>query len=139
MLRIKGEIELPDAGLNAEFIVRRNSDATFPASHTLNLRFIPVSKDAPTVKSVALPEFRDDPLVKGPALQGVNATVQDNEFLVALFNVEPVQSTNIELLKRPGWLDFELRFADGRRGELVFEKGAAGERAFRSAFASWGQ
>ena len=74
------------------------------------------------IKSIALPEFRENPLAKGPVLQGVNATVQDNEFLVALFNGEPMQSTNIDLLKRPGWLDFELRFADGRRGELVFEK-----------------
>ena len=137
--RIKGDIEIPDVGLNVEFIVRRNIDPTFPASHTLNLRFIPVSRDAPVIKSIALPEFRENPLAKGPVLQGVNATVQDNEFLVALFNGEPMQSTNIDLLKRPGWLDFELRFADGRRGELVFEKGVAGERAFAAAFASWGQ
>lgn len=137
--RVKGEIELPDANLNAEFIMRRNTDPTFPASHTLNLRFLPTAKDAPVVKSIGLPEFREDPLVKGPVLQGVIATVQDNEFLVALFNAEPVKSTNIELLKKPGWLSFELRFADGRKGELLFEKGAAGERAFNEAFAAWGE
>jgi len=137
--RVKGEIELPDANLNVEFTMRRNSDPTFPASHTLSLRFIPVAKDAPVVKSIGLPEFRQDPLVKGPILQGVIATVQDNEFLVALFNAEPVKSTNIELLKRPGWFAFELRFTDGRKGELLFEKGAAGERAFSEAFAAWGE
>ena len=137
--RIKAEIELPDVGLTVEFLMRRNTDSTFPASHTLNLRFIPVSRDAPVIKSIALPEFRENALSKGPVLQGVNATVQDNEFLVALLNGEPMQSINIDLLKKPGWLDFELRFADGRRGELVFEKGVAGERVFNAAFASWSQ
>lgn len=137
--RIKGEIEIPDLKLQVEFIIRRNADPTFPASHTLNLRFIPVGDGAPTIKSISLPEFREDALQKGPILQGGNVPVQDNEFLVALLNGEPVQSTNIDLLKRPGWLFFELRFADGRRGELVFEKGVAGERAFDEAFRAWGQ
>lgn len=138
-LRIKGEIEIPDLKLQIEFIIRRNTDTSLPASHTLNLRFIPVGEGAPTIKSISLPEFRDDPLQKGPILQGGNVPVQDNEFLVALLNGEPVQSTNIDLLKRPGWLSFELRFADGRRGELVFEKGVAGERAFDEAFRAWEQ
>ena len=137
--RIKGEIEIPDLKLQIEFIIRRNTDTTFPASHTLNLKFIPLGELAPTIKSISLPEFRDDPLQKGPILQGGNVPVQDNEFLVALLNGEPVQSTNIDLLNRTGWLSFELRFADGRRGELVFEKGVAGERAFDDAFRAWGQ
>ena len=138
-LRIRADIELPDEKLNAEFIVRRNTDPSFPASHTLSLRFIPVGDGAPTVKSVSLPEFREDLMQKGPVLQGGNVPVQDNEFLVALLNGEPVQSTNIDLLKKPGWLYFELRLADGRRSELVFEKGVAGERAFEEAFTAWGQ
>ncbi len=140
--RIKGDIELPNANLNVEFIFRRNLDPTIPASHTFNLRFIPsVSPIAAAqgVKSIELPEFREDSLQKGPTLQSVKISLQENAFLVALLNGEPVQSINIELLKRPGWLYFELRLADGRRAELVFEKGVAGERAFNQAFASWGQ
>ena len=137
--RIRGNLEFPDAKLNAEFLLRRNLDASFPASHTIDLRFLATSLDAKTVKSIALPEFRPDLLEKGPTLQAVKAPDMDNTFLIALLNTEPFQSTNIELLKKTGWFFFEVRLTDGKRGELVFEKGIAGENAFNEAFLAWKQ
>ncbi len=138
-LRLRGSMEFPDAKLNAEFLMRRNLDASFPASHTLDIRFTAMGPDAKTVKSISLPEFRTELLEKGPILQAVKAPDVDNTFLIALVNVEPFQTTNIDLLKKPGWLFFELRYSDNKRGEFVFEKGTAGERAFTEAFAAWGQ
>ncbi len=136
---IHGTMEFPDAKLNAEFVLSRNLDASFPASHTIMLRFLPTALDAKTVKTIALPELRADSLEKGPVLQAVKAPDADNTFLIALLNTEPFMSTNIDLLKKPGWIFFELRFNDGKRAELVFEKGAAGERVFDEAFAAWGE
>ncbi len=137
--RIRGNLEFPDARLNAEFLLRRNLDPSFPASHTIDLRFLATSLDAKTVKSIALPEFRAEILEKGPTLQAVKAPDIDNTFLIALLNTEPFQSTNIEVLKKTGWFFFEVRFTDGKRGELVFEKGMAGENAFNEAFLAWKQ
>jgi hypothetical protein len=137
--RIRGNMEFPDAKLNAEFVLRRNLDASFPASHTIDIRFLATALDAKTVKAISLPEFRTDFQEKGPMLQAVKAPDMDNTFLVALLNTEPFQTTNIELLKKSGWLFFELRFADGKKGELVFEKGVAGENAFTEAFLAWKQ
>lgn len=137
--RIRGNMEFPDARLNAEFLLRRNLDTSFPASHTADLRFLATSLDAKTVKSIALPEFRAELLERGPTLQAVKAPDIDNIFLIALLNTEPFQSTNIELLKKSGWFFFETRFTDGKRGELVFEKGIAGENAFSEAFLAWKQ
>ncbi len=137
--RIRGNMEFPDAKLNAEFVLRRNLDASFPASHTIDVRFLATALDAKTVKSISLPEFRADFQEKGPMLQAVKAPDIDNTFLIALLNTEPFQTTNIELLKKSGWLFFELRFGDGKKGELVFEKGVAGENAFSQAFLDWKQ
>ncbi len=137
--RIRGSLEFPDAKLNAEFLIRRNLDASFPASHTLEVRFDSLAGGTRMIKSLALPEFRTEVTEKGPLLQAVKAPDVENTFLLALVNAEPFQSSNITLLKKPGWLYFELRFADGKRGDLVFEKGAAGERVFNEAFAAWGQ
>jgi hypothetical protein len=137
--RIRGNMEFPDAKLNAEIVLRRNLDASFPASHTIDVRFLATALDAKTVKGISLPEFRSDFQEKGPMLQAVKAPDIDNTFLIALLNTEPFQTTNIELLKKSGWLFFELRFADGKRGELVFEKGVAGENAFSEAFLAWKQ
>ncbi len=137
--RIRGNLEFPDAKLNAEFLLRRNLDPSFPASHTIDLRFLATSLDAKIVKSIALPEFRVEILEKGPTLQAVKAPDIDNTFLIALLNTEPFQSTNIELLKKSGWFFFDTRFTDGKRGELVFEKGLAGENAFNEAFLAWKQ
>jgi hypothetical protein len=137
--RIRGNMEFPDAKLNAEIVLRRNLDASFPASHTIDVRFLATALDAKTVKGISLPEFRTDFQEKGPMLQAVKAPDIDNTFLIALLNTEPFQATNIELLKKSGWLFFEIRFADGKRGEIVFEKGVAGENAFREAFLAWKQ
>jgi hypothetical protein len=124
--RIRGNMEFPDAKLNAEIVLRRNLDASFPASHTIDVRFLATALDAKTVKGISLPEFRTDFQEKGPMLQAVKAPDIDNTFLIALLN-------------KSGWLFFEIRFADGKRGEIVFEKGVAGENAFREAFLAWKQ
>ena len=135
--RIRGEMEFPDIQLRAEFVIRRNLEQSLPASHTIDLKFTPMVGNATVVKSASLPEFREDPLKKGPTPRSVKAPDTDNAFLFALVNSEPFLSTNIELLKKPGWIYFDLRLADGSRAELLFEKGVAGERVFNEAFRAW--
>ena len=46
---------------------------------------------------------------------------------------------NVLLLKGKQWLDIPIVYNGGSRAVLAIEKGAGGERAFKDAFAAWGQ
>ena len=61
----------------------------------------------------------------------------ENLFLIGLSNSEAVRSRNAAMLSGRDWIFFELRFASGRRGALLFEKGSAGRQVFEDAFQRW--
>jgi hypothetical protein len=46
---------------------------------------------------------------------------------------------NVQLLKGKEWLDIPIVYNTGKRAVLAIEKGAEGERAFKDAFAAWGE
>ena len=46
---------------------------------------------------------------------------------------------NLQLLKERSWFDIPLVYNNGRRAILAIEKGTPGERAFKEAFAAWGE
>ncbi|MHB2165783.1 hypothetical protein [Alsobacter sp. R-9] len=137
---VRAEIEVPDAALKADLLLRRNRDAALPASHTLELKFVP-SAAAPNgaVRDVGVPEMRQDETMRGAPLAGIAVPVTENLFLTGLSNLSSDVQRNIDLLKGRNWFMVPLRFANGRRAVLLIEKGPTGSRTIADAVQAWQQ
>ena len=135
---IKAIIDIPEAKLQMEIIIQRNRDTAFPASHTIQVRSIPgAGSDLGAIQGISTFEFRQVENQTGYAIAGQGIAVVDNLFLIALSNVEPALSRNIEMMKtRPlAYLEFPL--ANGKRGAVLLDKGISGQQAFDAAFTGW--
>ena len=123
-------------GMSLSF--KRNRDASFPASHLLEVTFAtPETSPNGRVRDIGLPEMRVDETTRGAALFGLPVPVTDNVFLVGLTNLPDRIEFNIDLLRSRKWIVVPVRFANGRRAALMIEKGLAGDRALLDAFQAW--
>ena len=136
---IRGTVEVPEAGLTLALILRRNTDASLPASHTIELAFTTngAAGSARAVREMGVPQLKAEESARGAPLAGLPVPVRDNLFLIGLSNPPADLERNTDLLLRRSWFDLPLRYAAGGRAVLSFEKGSAGERAFADAFAQW--
>ncbi len=135
---VRATIEIPDAGLNLDFTIRRNTDSAFPASHIIGLRFT-VTGEASTqaVKEIGVPQFKTEEGERGAPLSAINSALGDNLFVAALSNVPVEVERNIDLILNRAWVDIPVRFASGRRGIITFEKGISGSQTLADAFGRW--
>jgi hypothetical protein len=139
---IRGAVELPQAGLTLNILIRRNLDAALPASHTIELTFVnaPVNGSPPrVVRDVALPMMRPEETIRGVSVAGLPVPVKENVFLIGLSDLRGDVDRNTELLLRRNWMELPIRFASGQKAALLFDKGVSGERVFYDAFRAWGQ
>ncbi len=133
---VRATVDVPDAGLSLAMVLRRNTDATLPASHIIELTF--TSTDANrTVRDVGLIQFKDDESGRGSPVSGLPVPVRDNLFLIGLSNLKADIERNTDLLLKRNWIDLPIRYANGNRAILTFEKGNAGEKVLREAFEQW--
>lgn len=135
---VRATIEIPDAGLNLDFTIRRNTDSAFPASHIIGLRFT-VTGDVSTqaVREIGVPQFKTEEGERGAPLSAINSALGDNLFVAALSNVPVEVERNIDLILNRAWVDVPVRFASGRRGIITFEKGISGSQTLADAFGRW--
>jgi hypothetical protein len=137
-LAIKAMLDAPDARIRAEMTIQRNRDPAFPASHTIQVQFTPAQgSEFGAVRNLAQIELRQTENQAGYPLAGQGIAVVENVFLLALAQIEPALSRNVEMLKNRPLLYLEFQNAAGRRGLMVFEKGVSGQQAFEDAFRSW--
>ena len=61
------------------------------------------------------------------------------DLATAVGRLEADKERNTGLLKERSWFDIPVIYNNGRRAILAVEKGNPGERAFKDAFAAWGQ
>ncbi len=135
---IRATIDVPEARLKAEISIQRNRDAAFPASHTIQVQFSNLGAGGiGPIQSLSQIEFRQTESQPGYPLAGQGIAVMENVFLVALAQVEPAYSRNVEMMKARPLLYLEFQTASGRRGGMVMEKGVSGQQAFDEAFRSW--
>lgn len=136
---VKAEVKGLSGSLSSMSLsLKRNRDASFPASHLLEVTFVtPQASPNGQVRDIGLPEMRVDETTRGAALFGLPVPVTDNVFLVGLTNLPDRIEFNIDLLRSRKWLVVPLRFANGRRAALIIEKGLAGDRALLDAFQAW--
>jgi xanthosine utilization system XapX-like protein len=137
---VRGDIEIPERKLKMSLSLRRNTDASLPASHTAELTFaLPPDFDGGGVLNVPAVFMKSNEQTRGTALAGIAVRVTDGFFLIGLSNLDADRTRNIQMLKERSWLDIPLIYTNQRRAILAIEKGAPGERAFNDAFTAWGQ
>jgi hypothetical protein len=137
-LAIKALLDAPEARMRAEMTIQRNRDPAFPASHTIQVQFSPgQGSEFGPVRNLSQIELRQTENQPGYPLAGQGIAVFENVFLLALTQIEPVLSRNVEMLRTRPLLYLEFQSSAGRRGLMVFEKGVSGQQAFDDAFRNW--
>ncbi|MCA3563604.1 MAG: hypothetical protein IOC90_07840 [Methylocystis sp.] len=135
---IRATVDVPDARLRAEITIQRNLDPAFPASHTIQIQFSNLGGGGVgPIQTLSQIELRQAESQPGYPLAGQGIAVMENVFLVALAQVEPALSRNVEMMRTRPLLYLEFVTAGGRRGGMVMEKGVSGQQAFDEAFRSW--
>jgi hypothetical protein len=139
-LAVKADVEIPERRLRMSWTMRRNSEQTLPASHTIEIIFNTAADFPPggiaDVPGVLMEQAEQS---RGVPLTGLRVKVTNGFFLVGLSAVETEAQRNIQLLKERPWVDIPLVYNDGNRALLAIEKGVPGDRVFADAFAAWKQ
>jgi hypothetical protein len=135
---VVGQIDIPDRKLKITVTIRRNSDASLPASHLFELA-VSTAADFPgkgvqSIPSIVLKASEEG---RGDTLIGAAATVSTDVYWIALANGERERAANLVLLRDRGWMDIRLVYQTGQRAILTIQKGTAGEQAFARAFTAW--
>lgn len=135
---VRASVDIPESGITLTFTIRRNTDAAFPASHILGMRFARSSDDGNgVVKEAGVPQFKSDEGERGAPLSAITSSLGDNLFVSALSNVPVEIDRNVDLMTRRNWIDIPVRFASGKRGIIAFEKGFSGDQTITDAFNRW--
>lgn len=134
----RADIDIPDRKFKMTMSLRRNTDRSLPASHTVQMIFIlPRGFVGGAISNVPGMLMKFNEQARGTPLAGLAVKVADGIFLVGLSNVDADRSRNIQLLKERAWFDIPLVYANGRRAILALEKGISGEKVLSDAFATW--
>ena len=135
---VQGLISVPERGLAATITVSRNTDASLPASHLVELAFqVPPNFEGGAIDSVQRIALKSTEQDRGDALIAVPAKVTDDVYMVALNDFPDARKTNLDLLKTRNWMDIPVVYRNGRRALLTMEKGPSGTDAFNKAIAEW--
>jgi predicted aspartyl protease len=135
---IRVEIYVPERQMHASVTIRKNTDVSLPATHTIDLR-VTFAEGAQIkgLKDIGLPQMRKDDAATGDTLAGVRVKINDSYYLVGLTRSDTDAAFNLDLLARRNWLDFPLVLNDDRIAKLTFAKGAAGDQVMAQALDAW--
>jgi hypothetical protein len=135
---VKAEADIPDLKMHAVMTLRKNTDPSLPASHTVDLRVtFGDGAEIKGIKDMRVPMMRRDDPPSQDALSGVRVKISDSYFLIGLNRGDAELAHNVDLIANRGWFDFPMLLNDDRIAKLTFEKGADGERIINDALAAW--
>jgi len=135
---VKAEADIPDLKMHAVMTLRKNTDPSLPASHTIDLRVtFADGAEIKGIKDMRVPMMRRDDPPAQDALSGVRVKISDSYFLIGLNRGDAELAHNVDLIANRGWFDFPMLLDDDRIAKLTFEKGADGERIVNDALAAW--
>lgn len=139
-MAVRARIEVPERRMVLTWSLRRNTDASLPASHTIEITFN-LPQDAPSggVQNVPGVLMKQTEQTRGVPLVGLAVKVTPGYFLIGLSSLETDTQRNLQLLKERGWFDIPIVYNNNRRAILAMEKGIPGEKALNDAFAAWKQ
>ena len=135
---IRAEVTVPDNGIKLTMTIKRNRDATLPASHIIEMVFtVPEGFTGGSIDGVQRVTFKDSEQAPGSPLVGVPANFGDGFFLIALTDEKSAVEANLALMGRQSWIDIPLTYKSGRRALISIEKGIPGDKAFQEVMKSW--
>jgi hypothetical protein len=139
-LAVRADVEVPERKMSVTFSFRRNTDASLPASHTIEIVFtLPADSPSGGVQKVPGVLMKQSESTRGVPLAGLAVPVTPGYFLIGLSSLESDMQRNLQLLKERAWFDVPIIYNNNRRAILAMEKGTPGEQAFSAAFAAWKQ
>ncbi len=139
-LAVRGDVEVPERKMSVTLSFRRNTDASLPASHTVEIVFtLPPDTPSGGVQKVPGVLMKQAEQTRGVPLAGLAVPVTPGYFLIGLSSLESDMQRNVQLLKERSWFDIPIIYNNNRRAILALEKGTPGEQAFNQAFATWKQ
>jgi hypothetical protein len=135
---VKAEADIPDLKMHATMTLRKNTDPTLQATHTIDLKFS-FAEGAPITgfKDVGLPQMRKEDSTAAEALTSVKVKISDTYFLIALAKGEADIARNLDLMQTRSWFDFPLLLNDDRIAKVVFQKSTEGQTMLDKAFDAW--
>ncbi len=137
-LAVRADVEIPERRMTMTWSLRRNTDKTLPASHTVEIMFnLPADFPGGGVANVPGILMKQSEQARGTPLAGLAVKVTNGFFLIGLSAVDADLQRNVQLLKERPWFDIPVVYANGGRAILAMEKGPPGDRAFAEAFAAW--
>ncbi|GGC91719.1 histidine kinase [Chelatococcus reniformis] len=136
---IRADVQVPEAGVTLAITIRRNTDATLPASHIIEMTFgkTGTATDNRIIRDVGVPQFKGEENARGVPLAGLPVPVTDSVFLVGLSNLPADIERNLDLIRTRPWIDIPIRYGNGRRAVLALEKGASGDSVVTQALNAW--
>jgi len=139
-LAVRADIEVPERKMSVAWSLRRNTDQSLPASHTIEIVFnLPPDTPSGGVQNVPGVLMKQSESTRGVPLAGLAVKVTPGFFLIGLSSLEADMQRNVQLLKERPWFDIPIVYNNNRRAILAMEKGTPGEKAFAEAFAAWKQ
>jgi hypothetical protein len=137
-IAVKAEADIPELKMHAVMTLRKNTDLSLPASHTIDLRVtFADGAEIKGIKDMRVPMMRRDDPPSQDALSGVRVKISDSYFLVGLNRSDAELAHNVDLIVNRGWFDFPMLLNDDRIAKLTLEKGSAADRLFADAFLAW--
>ena len=132
---VKAEADIPDLKMHATMTLRKNTDPTLQATHTIDLKFS-FAEGAPITgfKDVGLPQMRKEDSTAAEALTSVKVKISDTYFLIALAKGDSDTARNLDLMQTRSWFDFPLLLNDDRIAKVVFQKSPEGQAMLEKAF-----
>ncbi len=133
-----GKANIPARNLAVDVLIRKNSDASLPASHLMEVNFrVTDSFIGGSIAGLPGVLLKNEELVQGTPLVGASARVVGNSFLFALSASPADVAANSGLLVSRKWIDLALIYATGKRAIITLEKDAAAETMFNDVVAQW--
>src|SRR5271169_1518354 len=124
---LRADVEIPERQLGMNWSLRRNTDKSMPASHTIEIIFrLPPNAPGGGVAQAPGVVMKSKEDAQGMPLAGASATVTNGFFIFALAAISAPQ--NLQLLKEREWFDVPFAYGNGTRAVISFEKGEPGGR-----------
>jgi hypothetical protein len=135
---IEAALDVPGRKISAMITIKRNTDASLPASHIIEIVFnLPKDFEEGNVDSIQRIAFKQTEQDRGNPLIAVPAKITDDFHMVALNDDADARKVNLELMKTRGWIDIPISYRNGRRALITLEKGATGSAVFDKVMAEW--
>ncbi|MBU1176396.1 MAG: hypothetical protein KKH72_13410 [Alphaproteobacteria bacterium] len=135
---LEGRADIPARNMSVNLLVKKNSDASLPASHIIEIDFeVSDSFIGGGISRIAGILMKNEELVQGVQLVGASARIVGNRFLFALSAAPEDVVTNNALLKSRKWMDLAIIYSTGKQAILTLEKDDAAATLFEGVIAAW--